>query len=158
MVSLFNIKEKQDTYIVGMDFDGNALATVYITDDFCSVGVSNGNKTYYIETEGAAYIITKEELLKHKARVKLIYDEGSTDDMEYILLKNFSGNIGLQAITQNGIDVLTHENYDADEMVNSINFELEDDDYLRDTIIFIMGEDLNNPKRSIPTFSLGKVV
>jgi len=158
MVSLFNIKEKQDIYIVGMDFDGKALTTVYITDDFCSVGISNGKKTNYIETEGAAYIITKEELLKHKARVKSLYDEGSTDDMEYILLKDFSGNIGLQAVTEHGIDVLTNENYDADEMIHGIDFELEDDDCVCDTIIYIIGDDLHNPKRAIPTLTLGKVI
>lgn len=135
MVKLLEIKDIQDIYIVGMDFDGKSLATVNITDDFCSILTFNGKKKQRIETDGSAHIIAEAEFVKHYDRIHKSYDT-SDDDMVYVKLPNFTGEINLQVFgDDSGQDMLTNENYTPGTFLAQIDYEEEFEDYYADALI-----------------------
>ena len=96
--------------------------------------ITNENKAVYIETEGIAYILTKSEFDKFAEEIRNDYDEDSLDEIEFVVIKNFVGDVKLKVLSEKDIDVLN--SYD-DQQDLMYQVEFEEGDYWFDAVIEI---------------------
>jgi hypothetical protein len=111
MILIKTVETPQDIFILGAYVNGKQ-ETFSITDDYATFKLTNGNKSYYVDTDGFVFILTRSELLEYKDLI----DENSYSQ-EGVLLKDFSGDMVLRMISTEGNDMLSAADFDPKEYV-----------------------------------------
>lgn len=118
-----NIKEQTDVYVAGCYFD-TIDKCLLVDDDYISVEVRSGAEVRYVDTDGGAYVLTKEEMIEF---LKGCNVPAHDSDLEFVVIRGFKGNIILHG-SINSEDVLTEANYDRKDHLRHLLYDLLNDD------------------------------
>lgn len=130
-----NFPEPTDVYFIGVDFIILGTGTIpdefiiSITDDYTTIGLTNGEKTRNVQTAGHLIVMTYAELKAHRHLFKFKDEELEyVDDIDedVFVAKNLQGDMLAEYITNKGRQVLTSYDPEQDFMYQNDN-ELEDD-------------------------------
>lgn len=150
MVILRKIDTPQDVFILGDLEINNVKDDFLITDDECGFTLASGDNTYGIGSFGGCIILTKEELIANLDNIDFDSYEDIFGDNS-ILLPDFSGEISLKVIMDNGQEVLNPENFDKTDYVYHADYG---DEHLSiDDVIVDIG-----PNRKVVQFEISEAL
>jgi len=113
MVLLKKIETPQDIFILGvLRIEG--VQDSFLIDE-CGFYIASGKSKIDVGSFGGCIILTKEELVANRYKIDM-NDEDIFGDNS-VLIENFVGDINLRGI-DNGIDVITEDNFKIDDFIN----------------------------------------